>query len=115
MKAVFAVVGAVVIAAGVVIGGWQLGWWMKSYAVNRNARIFQQGYGAQSAYEEELHGLIVQIDQVEVQITAPQTPSAEVAALQAQKQAMVTQGCGIEQKLAMPSAEAQQFAAAECG
>lgn len=109
------VIAAVAVVAGVVIGGWQLGWWAKQYSVNRNAHIYQTGYGAQSAYQEELQNLIVQIDGVQVQISEPSTPPSEVSALESQKQAMVNQGCGIAAKLtSAPPNNLQQFISQNC-
>ncbi len=109
------ITATIVLIAGLSIGGWQLGWWMQSYSVNRTAQIYQHGYGAQSAYSEELERLIVQIDGLDVQINDPTTPADEVSALQAQKAAMVIQGCDIASKLTVtPPNNIQQFVSANC-
>jgi len=39
-----------VLVAGLFLGGW----WLKEYAVNRNAQINQDGYGRQNALVEQI-------------------------------------------------------------
>lgn len=42
----------VLLCVGVIIGGWQLGWWLKSETVNRNAVILQDSYGHRQEYPQ---------------------------------------------------------------
>jgi hypothetical protein len=83
--------GALVLVAGLAVGGWQLGWWMKSYSVSRNAQIAQQSYGAQLADIQQIEQSIASINSVNVQLTT--APATEKAQLVAQKQALVNQAC----------------------
>jgi len=46
---VLATIVTIMLVVGVVVGGYQLGWWLNSQSVNRNARIQQDSYGRQSA------------------------------------------------------------------
>lgn len=48
------VVGGLVLLVLLVIGGWQLGWWLKDETVNRNAQILQDSYGRQNALVEQI-------------------------------------------------------------
>lgn len=49
-----AVLFAIVVVALVIVGGYQLGWWLKKDAVNRNAKINQDTYGRQNALVEQI-------------------------------------------------------------
>jgi len=104
-------VGIVLIA----IGGWQLGWWMKNYSVNQNARIYQNGYGAQSAWSERVQNEISTIRGIDVQIAAPQTPATEVSALQSQRAALVTQACQKAAQINQPPSDVATFISTDCG
>src|ERR1019366_2056629 len=100
---------------GLSLGGWDLYWRANTAATNKSAQIYQKSYGAQSAYVEQLRNQINQIDGIEVQINAPQTPSAEVPSLQAQKAAIVNQACGIADSITPPlPADEASFAASNC-
>ena len=108
------VVGLIVLA-GLIFGGWEAGWWFRTQNVNRTAHLFQNSYGTQSAYIEQLQNQITQIDAIDVQVADTNTPASEVTALQAQKKAIINQACGIAANITvtMPSDEAQ-FAATHC-
>jgi hypothetical protein len=43
-----------VLSLAVIIGLFFLGWWIKEYAVNRNAEIRQDSYGRQNALVEQI-------------------------------------------------------------
>lgn len=114
VKDTLAVIGVLLLVVGLSFGGWELYWGLKSSSVNHNAQLYQQSYGAQTAYVEELHGLIVQLDTIDVQIADPTTTRAEVSALEAQKAAMITQACGLEQGITNPPPDEAAFAASNC-
>ena len=112
---VIGVIVALGLLVGLAIGGWQLGWWLKSSAASHNAQIYQRSYGAQSADVQELQSLITQVDTINVQTTAPSTPPSEKSALEAQQSAIINQACGIADNITppLPSSEAA-FVAANC-
>ena len=110
-----AVLGAIVLLVILAIGGWQLGWWMKSSATNHISHIYGQSYGAQSADIQEVQSLVTQIDGINVQLVAPSTPVSEKAALEAQKAALVTQACSLVILITPPQpAFVSTFATANC-
>lgn len=113
-KRVLLVLGVLVVVAAVIVGGWQLGWWMKSYATSRTAQIYRQSYGAQSALAQELQNTRSQLDTVEVQLQAPWTPASERAALRAQAAALTTQACGLAAQLTTVPSTTQPFVSANC-
>jgi hypothetical protein len=59
----------VLLCVGVIIGGWQLGWWLKSETVNRNAVILQDSYGRQNALVE---GILDDVRETEMGNLPPQ-------------------------------------------
>lgn len=69
---------AVLLAVLVVVGGYQLGWWLKEDAVQRDAKINASSYGRQMASVSAARDLIIEIN-----------GDASVG----QKKAMVSQAC----------------------
>ena len=61
----------------IVVGGWQLGWWLKSETVNRNAVILQDSYGRQNALVEQV------LDDVR-EVEAGNLPPQQVIAITSQ-------------------------------
>lgn len=51
---VASVVLGVILVGILVVGLFFGGWWIKEYGVNRNAQIFQDGYGRQNALVEQI-------------------------------------------------------------
>jgi hypothetical protein len=48
------VIVALVVTVALVVGLFFLGWWIKEFAVNRNAEIRQDSYGRQNALVEQI-------------------------------------------------------------
>lgn len=113
-KDILAMLGVALVVFGVCVGGWFLYWGLKSSSVNHNAALYQQSYGAQSAYVEEAHNLIAQLYTIDVQIASPGVTQAESEALTAQKAALTTQTCGIVHNITNPPADELSFAATNC-
>jgi hypothetical protein len=51
---VLATVVAIVLLVGIVVGGYQLGWWLNKNATNRTAQIYQDSYGRQTALVDSI-------------------------------------------------------------
>jgi hypothetical protein len=102
-------IGVVVVALAIAIGGWQLGWWMKTSATNRTAVTYQHNSVAQ------LQNVISQIDQVHSQLVDVNMSQSERAMLTQQQSAMVEEACGISARITspLPSTEAA-FVASNC-
>jgi len=119
MRAAFTWIGAVAAAAvvvtGIVVGGWQLGWWMKAAATNRNAHIYQHSYGAQSAFVQQLSQAVRDVADVDVQIADPHTPASELPALRDQRAAIIEQACDTAARVTSPLPDPlASFVASNC-
>ncbi len=51
---VLATVAAIAVVIAIVIGGYQLGWWLNKNATNRQAQIYQDSYGRQTALVDSI-------------------------------------------------------------
>jgi len=104
-------IGAVVVAAAIAIGGWQLGWWAKTSATNRTAVTYQHNSLAQL----DMQSLISAIDQVHAQLINVSISQSERATLTQQQSALVNEACGISARITspLPSTEAA-FVASNC-
>lgn len=108
------VVLALLLLGGIILGGWQAHWWFVSNGTNRQAHIFQQSYGTQSADMDRARDLISDIAAVQVQTESPSTPSSEIASLNAQETALTTQACGLIEDQTSPPSDEATFAASSC-
>jgi hypothetical protein len=105
--AIGAVVGAILLVGGIVVGGYQLGWWLKANNTNRQQHIDRKNYGSQLAYQTKLESTITDVASIDVQLDSPNTPASEKAGLQGQRTAIVRQGCSAANLLTdIPSADA---------
>ncbi len=98
-----AVLLAIVLIAAVIVGGYQLGWWLKKDAVNRNAKINQDTYGRQNALVEQI------LDDIKDAETAGIPPQQRVA--------IIGQICDSANKLTgsiQLTGNAANFVAREC-
>lgn len=107
---IIAGIGAVVVAAAIAIGGWQLGWWAKTSVTNRNPAVTYQFNSV-----AQLQSLISAIDQVDSHLIGVNISQGEKATLTQQQSALVNQACGISARITspLPSTEAA-FVAANC-
>lgn len=103
LRTVTAVLIAVLLVAVIAVGGWQLGWWLKSASVNKNARIQQDSYGRQTALIEQVYNGIKEAE-------TPAIPAG-------QRVAIVSQVCDSASKLTgtiQLTTNAAAFVAREC-
>lgn len=84
-------VAAVLGIVTVVLIGWQVGWWLKADAVNREAEINRDSYSAQTVARDRLTRGIVEVYAIDSQIAA--SSGAQVATLQAQRHAVLGVVC----------------------
>lgn len=70
LYAVGAIVGLALVA-GIVIAGWQVGWWFKTQNTNRNAHLYQHQYGRQQSLLDDIHNKLDTVTTITVQIADP--------------------------------------------
>lgn len=116
--AVLLTIAALVLAVGIVVGGYQLGWWLKGNAVNRTAKINRTSYEVQQTYREKALDDIASVRAVDAQIAEPSTAEAVKSQLRAQRIAIVTQTCDAISRLTTSGAgvdpDIQSFHDGEC-
>jgi hypothetical protein len=94
----------VLLFIGVVVGGYQLGWWLKEERVNRDTSIANESLARQQARVDEVLDLADEIADIDVQIVLV-TPEQAVP-IQAQRAALVDNFCdaygGLTGRLTVP-------------
>lgn len=117
---VLAWVGGVLLSlaliAGIVIGGWQLGWWLKTQTVNRNAHLYIHSFGAQVGHVQDIQNDMDGINNIKVELTQVAVASDTYSALKGQQRALTQDACNY---IAMVNVDnlptnVQQFAASNC-
>lgn len=113
MKAALAALGALVVAAGIVVGGWQLHWWLAQSAQGHQNHIERYTYGFQTAQLQDAEAAYSQIAGIDAQI---QSNPGDAGPLTAQKKALETQFCGDMSTLVTltPPADLKGFESAAC-
>lgn len=87
------VAGVIVLAllAGIIFGGYLLGWWFKVNNTNRNSSLIRNGYANQQTLRDQITKDIGDIQTITVQIA--ESPSIKDQ-LSAQRTAIVDTLCG---------------------
>lgn len=94
-KSIVGVLVALAVVAGIVIGGYQLGWWLREQRVNRGAEIRRGSFEYQETRRDEIvrqSGLLADID---AQLANPDLTAEQSSALRAQREAVARQLCNI--------------------
>lgn len=89
-KVAFALVGATVILSGLILGGWQAGWWFTKHNVNREAHVIRNSYGNQQTLRDQITAKLGDVTGLDSQIAA--NPS-DVVQLKAQRHAVANIVC----------------------
>lgn len=83
------------VLAGVVVGGYQLGWWLREQEVNRGAEIRRGSFEYQETRRDEIvrqSGLLADLD---AQLANPELTRGQRDAITAQRSALSRQLCNI--------------------
>jgi len=88
---------SVILAAVVILVGWQIGWWFNAQNANRQARITQNGYSNQTSQRGQVEQQIANVAQETVSIEAAKANGngdpSYVSSLEGQRAATVTLAC----------------------
>lgn len=91
MKGIASAVGAAILIAAVLVGGYLGGWWLQEDAVDREAGIRERTFARQTALQAEVQDLYRDVRDIDVQITYAN--DEQDAALKAQRKAIVIKLC----------------------
>lgn len=83
---------ALAILAGLILGGWQAGWWFTNQNINRQAHAIRNGYSNQQTLREQITTQIGNVDTLTSQIAATHDGNL-IAALKAQRAAVAAIVC----------------------
>lgn len=83
---------ALSIIAGVIIGGWQAGWWLRNQNTSREAHMIRNGYSNQQTLREQITQQIGNVDTITTQIAGTHDPNL-ISALKAQRAAVAAIVC----------------------
>jgi hypothetical protein len=92
-RGVLGVLLAAAIVTGIVLGGWQAGWWFAGQNAARDAHLVRNGYSNQQTLREQITNKIADAQAIGTQITEVSGDAAETAALKAQQKALVNIVC----------------------
>lgn len=81
-----------IVAGAIVVGAWQLSWWIKGETVNRTAKINRTSYEVQQTYHEEVIKDIATVRDLDRQIADP-SYAASIEQNNAARAAQVTVTC----------------------
>jgi hypothetical protein len=84
---------ALLLAGGVIYGGYLLHWWFAGQNANREAHIIRNGFSNQQTLREQVTQQIANIDAETVSIAQAAGNPGEIAALEAQRIATVNIAC----------------------
>jgi hypothetical protein len=84
---------AAALLAGLIVGGWQAGWWFSNQNNSRQAHMIRNGYANQQTLREQITTQIGNVDSETVQVAQAAGDQAEVSALESQRIATVNIAC----------------------
>lgn len=78
---------------GLIVGGWQLGWWFQAQNATRQAENTQNGYANQTTLRQQVTSQLAQVDTITTQIAAAGTDAGLIHALKVQRMAIAGTVC----------------------
>jgi hypothetical protein len=82
---------ALVLIAGIVIGGWQANWWFASHNINRQTQLIQNSDSNQRALVSDITAKIATVEQITVQMDG--ASGQQLADLHAQRLGVAGLAC----------------------
>lgn len=95
VQGVVGLVSATAIIGGVVLGGWEAGWWFTNQNANRQAHVIRNGYSNQQTLRDEITRKLGDVTTLDSQVAAARQNSDanEVAVLTAQRRVVASIVC----------------------
>lgn len=82
------IVGALVLLAALILGGWQAGWWFQAHNATRQAQNTQNGYANQSTLRQQVTSQLAAVYSLTTQIAESKGDQPLIAALGPQRTAI---------------------------
>lgn len=112
---VLATILGLLVLVGIVIGGYQLGWWLREQEVNRGAEIRRGSFEYQETRRDEVVRQAGMLSDLDSQISNPDLTNEQRVSLQAQRRAAARQLCNIAADLVGETTpEVQSIITREC-
>lgn len=86
----------VVVLGGVVMGGYEAGWWFKANNVNREAQTIRNGYANQQALRQRITANFTTITMIDSELAQQPSNAEELAA---QQKAVENQVCQFAEQI----------------
>ena len=101
-------IGALVLAAGLILGGWAAGWWFTAQNATRQAELTQNGYANQTTLRQQVTSQLAQVDTITTQIAEAGSDASLVTALKAQRMSIAGIACSDAAQISGTPLPAQQ-------
>ena len=98
------------VVTGLIIGGWQLGWWFQAQNATRQAQNTQNGYSNQSTLRQQVTAQLATVETITTQRAAAGTDQSVTAALRAQRMGIASIVCADAAQISgtpLPAEQAQ--------
>lgn len=84
---------ALAVLAGIILGGWQAGWWFTAQNATRQAELTQNGYANQVTLRQQVTSQLAQAEAITTQIAEAGNDTGLVTALKAQRMSIAGTVC----------------------
>jgi hypothetical protein len=84
---------ALLLISGLILGGWQAGWWFAAHNATRQYQITQDGVSNQDTLRAQITAKLADVATITTQIAEAAAEPAEVSALKAQRAAVAGIAC----------------------
>jgi hypothetical protein len=91
VKTVAGTIAGLALAGGVILGGWEAGWWFTNQNANRESHVIRNSYSNQQTLRDQITKGLGDVTDMDRQIT--QAKGDNAVALTAQRRAIANQVC----------------------
>jgi len=113
---IVAFIALLAVISGVVIGGWEAGWWFRQQDTTRTTDMIRHSVSAQNSYVDDVENSLTQLKALGVQLDDPNLDPAQKPGLEGEKTAIINQTCIVARKIdpSEMQPDIAQFLATDC-